>query len=204
MDYVVKQGDCIFSIAGDNGFFWESIWNDPQNASLKALRKEPNVLLPGDVVYLRDKEIKQEPRPTEARHKFVKKGIPGMLRLQMLDRNHQPRTGLSYILVIDGVSHAGTTDGNGWINEPMPPNAKKADLTLNDGDETENFSIGLGDVDPITVDTGVQQRLKNLGFNATGTDWSSAITGFQNKFGLPASGAADDSTRAKLKEIHGC
>lgn len=201
--YVVKQGDCILSIASSFGFFWETIWNDPQNASLKQLRKDPNVLLTGDVVYIRDKQIKQESKPTDGRASFVRKGTPAQLRLQLLDRNHQPRKNLSYNLVVDGALRSGTSDGNGWIVEPMPPNAQKAELTVVDQGVPEKYSMGLGTVDPITESSGVEQRLKNLGHSTT-SGVGPALKAFQKKYGLPESGNPDDATRAKLKSIHGC
>lgn len=57
--YKVKQGDSICSIAFEHGLFPDTIWNDAKNSSLKQERKDPNVLYPGDVVYVRDKEEKQ-------------------------------------------------------------------------------------------------------------------------------------------------
>jgi hypothetical protein len=201
--YVAKDGDCIISIAGDTGFFWETIWNDPDNASLKQLRKEPNVLFAGDVVSIRDKQVKQEAGATDSLHSFVRKGTPAMLKLQLLDRNHQPRTNLKYTLVIDGALRSGTTDSNGWIKESMPPNAQKADLTVEDQGVQEKYKMGLGTVDPITETSGVEQRLKNLGHSTTG-GLSQAIGTFQKKYGLPVTGNPDDATRDKLKSIHGC
>ena len=41
-DYTVGNCDSIPSIAKDKGFFWKTIWNHPNNAMLKALRKDPN------------------------------------------------------------------------------------------------------------------------------------------------------------------
>jgi N-acetylmuramoyl-L-alanine amidase len=58
--HTVKQGDCISSIAHETGFFWETLWNHPDNAKLKQLRKNPNALLPGDVVSIPDQRVKQE------------------------------------------------------------------------------------------------------------------------------------------------
>ena len=197
VDYVVKEGDCILSIARDQGLFWQTIWNDPQNASLKSRRKDPNVLFPGDVVHIRDKQSKEEPRPTEQRHKFVRKGVPAKLRLQLLDRDQQPRAGLNYTIVIDGDSRAGATDDQGRIEEPIKPNAQQAVLTIQGDDPVpETYTINLGGVDPLTEDSGVTQRLKNLGFGD--------IKSFQRKFGLPVTGQADESTRNKLKSLHGC
>jgi N-acetylmuramoyl-L-alanine amidase len=36
--YKVKPGDCVSSIAHRNGLFWETVWNHPENQSLKSER----------------------------------------------------------------------------------------------------------------------------------------------------------------------
>ncbi|MFH1075402.1 MAG: hypothetical protein V1753_00935 [Pseudomonadota bacterium] len=51
-DYIVKQGDCIESIAFKHGLFWETVWNHPNNQQLKQERKNPNILLAGDKVFV--------------------------------------------------------------------------------------------------------------------------------------------------------
>ena len=48
----VMQGDSISSLAMQAGLSWETVWHDVKNAELKALRKNPNVLMPGDMVFL--------------------------------------------------------------------------------------------------------------------------------------------------------
>ena len=53
-DYPVKQGDSLASIAFDHGLFWQSVWNHPNNARLKQQRGSPNILKPGDVVFVPD------------------------------------------------------------------------------------------------------------------------------------------------------
>jgi hypothetical protein len=191
MDYTVQQGDCMSSIAFENGFLWKTLWNLPQNAALKAKRKNPNVLMPGDVVYIPDLRVKQEPRPTDARHQFVKLGVPEKLHVRLLDYNHKPRPNVDYIIVIDGVLRKGKTDGSGKITEPIPPNAKKAKLIyaapqltypapqltsaapqhvgrtgkpIPAKPKNQVMTLQLGHLNPISVVSGLKARLANLGF----------------------------------------
>jgi len=84
-DDTVKQGDCISSIAQKHGLFWDKVWNHPKNAKLQETRKDPNVLSPGDVVFVPDKEEKEESGATEQRHRFKKKGVPAKLRLRIME-----------------------------------------------------------------------------------------------------------------------
>ena len=87
LDRTVKIGDCISSIAYEHGFFWETIWNDPQNGQLKAKRQDPNILQDGDVVHVPDLRIREEPRATNQRHSFTLKGVPAMLRLRIIEES---------------------------------------------------------------------------------------------------------------------
>src|SRR5271157_624781 len=118
-DYEVQAGDCMSSIAYEHGFFWQTLWNDSSNAELKAKRKNPNVLLPGDVVHIPDLTVKQESGATEQQHKFMLKAVPEKLRMTLRDHKHQPRPNLDYIITIDGNSRRGCTDGNGELVESI-------------------------------------------------------------------------------------
>jgi hypothetical protein len=221
MDYTVQPGDCMSSIAYENGFFWKTLWNLPQNAALKAKRKNPNVLLAGDIVYVPDLRLKQEPRPTDAQHQFVKLGVPEKLNMKLLDYNHKPRPNVDYILVVDGVLRKGQTDGSGRITEPIPPNAKKGKLTFaapQNGDGTgkppakpknQVMTLQLGHLNPISVVSGLKARLANLGFYKGPIDESlddntkAAISAFQAKQGIPVTGLADNATQQQLQGLHG-
>ncbi|HCC57944.1 MAG TPA: hypothetical protein DEQ47_11930 [Solibacterales bacterium] len=201
----VSPGDSIPSIAKDNGFFWETIWNHPKNAALKAKRKDPNVLFEGDEVFVPELEIREESRGTNACHKFKLKGQKVKFKLQLLMMG-EPRAGEAYTLVVDGVPLTGTTGGDGRIEQVIPANAKSGKLLLRGG--KEEYPVRFGHLDPIDEIAGVQQRLNNLGFNSGAEDGQmndtlkAALTAFQNKSGLDPTGELDGATKAKLQEAH--
>jgi N-acetylmuramoyl-L-alanine amidase len=205
-DYRVKQGECISSIAQRHGFFWETIWNHPNNAELKQRRGDPNVLYPGDVLFIPEKEEKQESGATEQRHRFRLKGVPAMLRIRLMD-NDEPRGDESYTLEIDGELLSGTTDDDGNIEQPIPPDASRGRLLV--GEAQDEYLLDLGRIDPIGEISGVQARLNNLGFDCGEVDGvlgprtKAALREFQANYGLTDSGTADQATRDKLLEVHG-
>ena len=207
-DYAVKQGDCMSSIAFEHGFFWQTLWNHSSNANLKALRKNPNVLLEGDVVHIPDLTVGNESGATGMTHTFTRKGVPEKLRIKLLDANHKPRANLDYIIVIDGDSRRGTTDSKGELIERIPPNAKAGKIILA-GDNTHPIRLNLGQLDPVSELSGIQTRLLNLRFYNGPIDGNlddatkRAIRAFRTKEGLPVTRVVDDATTAQLQQLHG-
>jgi hypothetical protein len=203
----VKHGDCISSIALQNGLFPGTLWNHPDNANLKSLRKNPNILNTGDVVVVPDPEPKQLQGATDARHRFVRKGVPEMLHLQIEDEEGEPVDGAEYTIDLDGRIIEGVTDADGWINEPIPPDANGGTLEVMVENELHEHELQLGYLDPIEEMTGVQARLQNLGYEcAVNGDLDEptkeALKMFQLTHGLESSGEPDDATRNALVEEH--
>jgi hypothetical protein len=237
--HVVADGECISSIAYENGFYWETLWNHPENAQLKSTRKDPNVLRAGDVVHIPDLTLKEVSKPGKARHKFKIKGVPAKLRLRLMkdkdpvpesdepgstdESNYvdpgadakppeqEPRKDVPYALDIDGViKKEGKTDGDGRIEIPLPPNARRGRLILNPGTPAQEvIPLQLGALDPIDEVSGARRRLSNLGFNCLPTgdevtdDLEAAVGDFQQKNKLTVNGQLDQATKDKLKEVHG-
>jgi hypothetical protein len=74
--HIVQAGECLASIAYEHGFFWETLWNHPDNAALKERRSSPFHLLPGDEVVVPEKRLREETRSPEEKHTFKLKGVP--------------------------------------------------------------------------------------------------------------------------------
>lgn len=207
-NYVVNQGDCISSIAAQAGLLWQTIWGHPQNAELRSLRRDPNILHPGDVVAVPKLRLKQFSAQTEKKHKFVVTGATTMLRLRLLT-NGKPRANLEYVLVIDGDSRRDFTDSDGRLEQPIPPKARCGELRLIDANGyAEIYTLQLGHLNPASELSGVQQRLTNLGFHcALIGEWDeqtrSAIAEFRRKNNLPGDEPLDERTRLLIKQKHG-
>ena len=205
----VDKGECISSIADAYGFSPTTVWNDGANAQLKGSRANPDILYPGDEISIPDKRAKEESGDTEQRYRFRRLGVPAYLRLRLLDYEHNPRADLDYSLDIDGESRTGTTDGDGRIEEPIPPSAIRALLVIDTDQRHEEYEIPLGHVDPPSEIEGAQGRLKNLGLDCGAVDGdvgertTAALKQFQRLRGLEPTGQMDDTTRGELESAHG-
>ncbi|UCE46828.1 MAG: peptidoglycan-binding protein [Phycisphaerales bacterium] len=205
-EHTVKQGDCISSIAFKYGMFPDDIWNDSKNRQIKEQRKDPNVLMPGDVVYVREKEEKEVSCASEQRHRFKRKGVPEILRMRFLSGG-EPRADKDYVLDIDGTLFDGKTDKDGKVEIAIPPNAKQATILFRESGV--EYKLKLGNLDPITEISGVQGRLKNLGFYPGPIDGNmsdqleQAIRDFQERNNLEPNGSLDENTRNKIDKSSG-
>ena len=206
INYQVKQGDCISSIAFENGFFPDTIWNHPNNAELKKKRADPNVLMPGDMVFVPDKRPKEVSEPTNQVHKFKCKNTPEKFKLQLLIGG-EPRVGEEYELEIGDLKFSGKTDSQGRIEQSIPPNARNGKLILANGEEI--YQLRLGNLNPSDEITGAQGRLWNLGlyFGAIDGKMSDeleeAILDFQFSRNIEPDGELNQATKDALEQAYG-
>lgn len=205
-DHRVSQGECLSSIADRYGFFWQTLWNRPENARLQELGRHPNALHPGDVVFIPEKRMASFIRPTGARHTFKKRGIPVKLRMQLM-WDGAPRAGEPYKLTVGDVVLEGALNGEGFIETNIPPGAPRGTLVVGEGSRRRTYTLALGHLDPVETVSGVQARLRNLGYpcEVTGSlddATRAALRSFQTRAGLAVTGADDDATRSRLREAH--
>ena len=187
----------------------ETVWNYSANKDLKKLRKDPNILLPGDIVIVPDLRVKEVSESTNQVHKFQVKNSPAKLKLRIL-KGAEPRAGEPFVLVIDGVEKdRGTISSDGNIQISILPNAKKGKLTVGEGENQEIYELNVGHLDPIDSISGVKSRLNNIGFdcgklnNEMDEETKTAVKNFQSFINHPdPSGELDDRTKKALAKLH--
>ena len=200
----VGVGETTSSLAKKKGFFWRTIWEHPENAGLRAKRKDPNVLFETDDIFIPEREIKKVSKGTEQEHVFKRKGEPSKLKVQMLKLG-KPRANEDYVLDVDGKQKNGKTDGDGKLEHYIPGDAKTGKLIFKSGKEV--YPLRLGNLDPLDQISGVQQRLNNLGYSCggemgkLGEKTKEALKKFQGEHKLKVSGEPDAATKAKLQAL---
>ena len=213
--HTVRQGECLSSIARSYGFTdWRRIYDHPLNAEFKKKRPNPNVIYPGDEIFIPDHDLKTEPRETEKKHKFRLKAQKTLVRIVLEDGSFQPLANKKYKLTVENRTYEGRTNANGLIQHTIPADAETGLLTAWLGDDDSGvgyvWEVRLGHLDPVEELTGIQARLNNLSFDCGAVDGiygpftRSGVEAFQKKYGLQVDGIPGPITQAKLEEVHGC
>jgi hypothetical protein len=194
--HTVAPGECLTSIAEKYGFSWETVWNLGDNASLKEKRKDPNTLVPGDVVAIPDRREKVVACETAKTHRFQLSAATAVFRVQLFE-DEKPLASQDFELKIRSVSYTGKTDDQGVLEVTIPSDAGEGILTI--GPESKTFQLRFGHLQPVSEEQGILARLHNLGFVG---ELEEALRSFQRRFSLEETGAADEATKTKLTEIH--
>ena len=203
--HVVRQGEFLDLIAWRHGVAADQIWQHPANEAVRAERGEGNVLHPGDVLFVPDAEQDRLPLRKGQTNAFLARIPTVQLRVRVTDENG-PIAGEAF--TVEGGDREpvnGSTDGDGVAEFEAPMNSP--DLVLRLPGRSRVFRVAVGHLDPVTEESGVDARLRQLGHLRPGDDperdRSEAVRSFQAQEGLEATGETDDATRAALLERHG-
>lgn len=205
---------------------WKTIWNDPHNAALKQ-NCLPEILFPGDRLYIPDKTSKTASGATGQEHHFVLKAAAGeTLRVKVLGADGSPVAHQQFRLTVGSQKFTGVTTGDGEavVSGIQPQGSHKGSLDLVGSGLT--FPVAVGSLnpaqekksaDPAGYDngvSGVQMRLANLGFDpgppdgALGPQTCSAIQLLQSTvMHRPlesCTGELDSETRSAIIKAYGC
>ena len=165
--YTVNQGDHVAGIASRFGFTdYRTIRDHPNNQELKNKRQNPNVLFPGDVPYVPDREGREEARPTDQRHRFVARRKPLKLHLKLRDHYEKPIANARCVLMSmafrasDQRRERRAEAGDSPLRGPV--------CTGHQGHEQTPYGeiaipVNIGHLDPVDEMSGQQGRLSNRG-----------------------------------------
>jgi N-acetylmuramoyl-L-alanine amidase len=206
----VQQGDTILKLAHEHKIGWARIWNHPNNEALRAKRYDPNILLPGDEVFVPPVEVGVRSASTGLTHKFQLKSPPYFFVLYLRDERGEPFANVKYVLKVGGATFSGKTTPEGRIAHEVDPTAREGTLEYWDPADPEvptKWKLAIGGLDPVDDVRGVQTTLLNLGYTpgpATGSmneKTKSALKDFQRHIGIEnPTGEMDDRTRAALRD----
>src|SRR5215831_17342635 len=124
--HTVRQGEYLSKIARHYGFTdYHTIWDHAENAALKQKRQNPNVLFPGDRLYIPDAESKEVAGVTTQRHHFQVQRQQLRLRLVLEDLYEEPIADAKSELRVENQVFSLTTDGQGRIEQIIPGTAER-------------------------------------------------------------------------------
>jgi hypothetical protein len=213
----IEPGDHLPALADEAGFSdWHTIWDAPENADLRARRKEPGLLAPGDRVFIPDKQpgdgVKVQSGTTAT---FRIKVSLAKLRVVVCGFDGKPFADTACTVTVDGARRTLTTGGDGLVELDLAPDAREATLEAN----AMSWTLKIGHLAPVDADPGLWARLRNLGYLVDEDSeepepppdappdpelLAFAIELFQRDHGLPIDGSDTTSVTDKLKDAYGC
>jgi N-acetylmuramoyl-L-alanine amidase len=210
--YIVQEGDWLSSIAKQFGIGeWKKIYDHPKNRSFKKKYPDPNVLNPGEELWLPEPDwLEIEPKRIKTDvYKFVVSGLSmEIIKIVFKDENGNPLANQHYKLRIGGYEKEGITNDDGLLKEEIEPKYFEYG-TYSIHINGQHLKCRTGHLDTHDKPKGIQTRLANLGFEVgvidgkIGPKTRAAVKAFQNDFGLKTDGIAGSKTQTKLKEIYG-
>jgi N-acetylmuramoyl-L-alanine amidase len=217
--YVVQAGDHLAGIAARLGFDAGAAWNDDRNRELRERRGDPQVLAAGDVLYVPEPEargVAVRPRTT---NRYTARAATVRVRVRMRTGSGALANTECHVLG-DGPPRTATTDGEG--NLELTVAACTRELRVQAPERRVDAVLRVGDLDPLDEDSGVVQRLTNLGYLAPIADYryadddgahtsaesrhrrmTLALAAFQRDRGIEQTGSPDAETREALRQAHG-
>jgi hypothetical protein len=214
--YVVQQGDYLAKLAARYSFDATEVWDDPANKDLRDNGRTPELLCPGDVLFVPAEPPPHLPLVVGGANRFSAKAQASVTVSVVFHRDGAPIAGEAFRAKGVGYEQEGKSDGDGLV---------KLDVTTLDELIEVSFerlglrySVRVGHLDPANEPSGQHQRLANLGYlppscafdDNTDTLFTpeflrkAALFDFQRAQGLTATAEVDDATVAALERAHKC
>lgn len=202
--YIVRQGEYLKNIAWRHGIPKDNIWYQPKNESLRAERPDPNLLNPGDVMFVLPPKRNARVVRLGSENQYLTVVVRVSVKVELHDAKGTPYAVLPF--VVEGVTESirGSTDGAGVVKFEAPIDCESVILRLPTLQRV--LRVDIGHLDPVSEESGVRTRLEHLGYlrpSAEASALTDAVRVFQGERGLEVTGDLDDDTRAALVKTHG-
>jgi outer membrane protein OmpA-like peptidoglycan-associated protein len=144
-------------------------------------------------------------RRAQQTHDFdVRLGFSRLLRLTLLDSEHEPLANMKWSILHDFGQEEGVTDGDGKLVARLPQRLENTVLVH----ELGSVQLSLAQLDPVEQLSGLQKRLRNLGYDCTTSGemddaTRQAVAEFQIDEELEATGEPNAETRERLRALYG-
>jgi hypothetical protein len=205
--YVVRPGDYLLKISVNLGFDADAVWGLAENKPLRDLGRDPNILCPGDVLY-----VPGDPPPplslqTGSLNMFNAPNAPVKVQVRFTERG-KPLVNEPYL--VEGADvPPGSLDGDGNFQADIVTSVEQ--LIVRFPNRYEAYTVTVGQLDPITERSGVIQRLAHLGYLPAGVAPTTvdddtldvALRTIQRFAQIEETGIVDDATRQELLRRHG-
>lgn len=203
--YVVRSGETLSNIAYRHGIAPDQIWSDPANAQLRHARPHPEILAPGDVLYVPVVDKQWRSVTLGAVNTFVGK-IPSVKIKLKLQNERGPLKNLKYTVSGGQTSASGTTDAEGFVE--FAAGALDQVVSLELPEKRYVVQLRVGGLDPVSSPAGARRRLRQLGYLSEDDDddnlLRAGVRAFQAAAGLDVTGELDDKTTDALRTHYGC
>ncbi len=218
MKHKVVQGESLSSIASHYGFNTiDSIYNHSNNSDFKALRSNPDIIHVGDEVFIPELSPAKYKIELNKKVTFIRKYPKELLSLLINFEEDEENQGgdKDAILIVNDVEYPSKSDSSGLVKWKLPKTSKRTGLVKlflepDQNEATHAFEVKLGDLNPVSENTGVQARLNGLGFHCGNIDnkikdkSEEAIRKFQKVNNLVVDGIAGTNTQQALENKYGC
>jgi hypothetical protein len=199
----IVSGQGVDKIAYWAGRLPKTIWSHGNNAKLAGARQGWNVLARNDPIFIPPVQSKSiNVRPCY-RYFLVRHYMMARFRLRLC-AGMQPLSGVPFLLEFQDVAPVeGLMGEGGIIDIEVPAFVEAVKVTF--GNPSFTFVLKLESLLPIADDSGVQQRLRNLGFPFVSDThpWAAGvIKRAQQSFGQTAMGIISEDLRKALFHVH--
>jgi hypothetical protein len=210
--YIVRQGDYLAKLAFVHGFDADQVWNDPKNDDLRKLRPNPNILAPGDILYIPESKKDELPIEKGADNNYSATVPKVEVTLMFQDIDGNPLGGepceILGLTSTGGENSPDKTEADGKLTLKVPVTLREVSVHFPQRNVT--YTSRVGDMDPTSEASGHQKRLANLGFLPTDPEtrlddaelFSLAVRQFQVKNNIDPDGTLKGDTLDLLLRKH--